>query len=388
MRFLSFMAALALTVSPLSADMPKGHDHGGKNAAPPKGVAGFDVAAEGATLHLVTGRYNPGGAPGLDYLRSDDGGATWSAPVAVDKGLPALYRAEAGDIRVAARNNVVMAVWSASGPGPMKSGSLVAAVSRDGGKTWEAAANPSSEGGGHGRRFPALTTDAGGAFHIAWLDRKDKSAVRYARSEDGGKSWSAEKTLDDDACECCWNSIAVSPEGAVYVLYRDREPRDMAVAVSADGGHKWAAGKPAGAFGWNINACPHTGGGLTVAGSNVLASVWTGEDEKMGLYCMVSGDNAKSWAAPRPLGSAAAKFSDLAAEGAQLASVWEETSEKGQRLMSARSTDGGKTWSEAAALKAAPLAGGPRVAASGTGFRAFWVEKSPDGTRAWKSAAF
>lgn len=327
---------------------------------------GFDVYADAGRLHRLEAE--PGAKVPLSYRRSDDGGKTWSAPVRVDGGRPA-YHFAPGDARVAAEGDSVYALWSTPGDGPHGSGPLAAARSTDGGKTWSPAASPSS-GGKFGRRFPALTISSG-IVHAVWLDRKSNAKVLASRSADGARAWSAPAVLDGDACECCWNSALAAPGGAVYAMYRGKNPRDMNVAVTLDGGKTWSKPAAAGAFGWGFNGCPHVGGALAAASGGPAALVWTGKDDKAGIYAHVSADG-RTWAGSVKLGGPGAKHADLASSGSSLAAVWDD----GGKIWGAVSPDG-KSWPKPRVLSGASSESSyPRVVPAGKSFRVFWSEKT------------
>lgn len=335
-------------------------------------ATGFDVYADRGVLHRLEGRGGGDGPPALLYARSGDGGKTWSEGVRVDAGRRAAYRFAEGDAQVAADGDALLAVWTATGTGPYNAGPLVAARSEDGGKTWLSAAPPDGGTDDHGRRFAEIAA-AGGVFHAVWLDREGKSWVRAARSEDGGRTWSAPASLDRDACECCWNALAASGK-RVWILYRGKNPRDMAVAASSDGGARWGKPRAVSPFGWSFNGCPHVGGALAPSadGRVVHALVWTGREDKMGLYVARSRDAGESWDPPARLGGSGARHADLARSGTRLAAVWDEAG----AIWAATSADG-VAWSAPRRLSPAKAeAAAPRVAAAGGGgFRAFWLEK-------------
>lgn len=329
-------------------------------------LGGFDVYSDSGRLHRIEG--DMGASPVVSYRRSDDGGKSWTQPVAVDAARPA-YRFGAGDARVVAEGDFVAALWARPGKGPMGSGPLAVSISRDGGKTWTAAASP-ADGGPFGRRFPALAISSG-ALHAVWLDRQTNAKVLASASRDGGKTWSRPATLDSDVCECCWNKALAVP-GAVLALYRDKNPRDMGVAVSRDGGKSWGSPGVAGPFGWGINGCPHVGGGLAWAGGKPRALVWTGHAEKAGLYALTSEDGGATWGKPDRLGGIGAKHGDLAANGTRLGAVWDEDG----AVWFASSADGASWTSPRRISSPKDDAGDPRIVEAGGGFRAFWIVRS------------
>ncbi len=332
-------------------------------AAATAAPGGFDVYADRGRLHRLEAE--SGAEVALTYRRSADGGKTWTSPGRGDGGRPA-YRFGAGDARVAADGESVYALWARPGKGPYNSGPLAVARSTDGGQSWQAASSPSGAGA-FGRRFPALTISSG-VLHAVWLDRETNSKVVASYSTDGARTWSKPIVLDPDACECCWNAALAAGDGAVYALYRGKNPRDMDVAVSRDGGASWSKPSPAGAFGWGFNGCPHVGGALATNGRSLSALVWTGKDDKAGLYVFASADG-KTWSSPVKLGGEGAKHADLGSSGARLAAAWDDDG----KIWAA--TSEGKAWSKPTLLSGEKTGSHPRVAASGAGFRVFWTER-------------
>ncbi|MBI5246210.1 MAG: exo-alpha-sialidase [Elusimicrobia bacterium] len=326
---------------------------------------GFDVYADRGRLHRLEGA--SGTEVALNYRRSDDGGSTWTTPVRVDGGRFA-YRFGAGDARIMAEGDTLYALWSRSGTGPYNSGPLAVARSTDSGRSWQPAASPSDEAS-FGRRFPALAISSG-VLHAVWLDRATNSKVLTSHTADGARAWSSPVTLDPDVCECCWNTALAVGDGAVYALYRGKNPRDMDSVVSRDGGKTWSKPATAGAFGWGFSGCPHVGGALASTARGIYALVWTGKDGNAGLYVFASQDG-RTWKSPAKLGGAGAKHADLTSSGSRIAAAWDD----GGEIWGAVS-DNEKTWSKPRRLSGENgEASHPRVAASGEGFRVFWEEK-------------
>ncbi|MEK7859473.1 MAG: sialidase family protein [Elusimicrobiota bacterium] len=364
-----------LVSAALGASQPKqGHRQEGVT-----GVSGFDVCADGSRLHLLLGRVDASTAPArLEHLGSGDGGQTWSAASRVDGGGAAPYRAQAGDVAVAAYGKGVLALWTAKGPGPYGSGPLSAAASGDGGRTWKKAPSPSDDGTKFGRRFSDLAVDAAGGLHAVWLDRRDKAQLRYAAAPKLGGKWRAQTVIDPDTCECCWNTV-IADGKKIHALYRAKGPRDMAVATLAGSSWKIAV---AGDFNWQFNGCPHVGGGLAADKDGKLHTVvWTGKEGAVGVYHVGSG-------APVRLGSKDARFADIAAtRSGRLAAVWSANDEDGQTVYAALSGDGGRTWGEPKRLSSAEAqAAHPRILPIADGFRVFWLE-TRGALRDWASAA-
>ena len=372
--------------------------HGNPSAAKPAmkavarlGVESLDVYADGATLHLLLASYPATNQPPvLLHQRSTDAGVTWSAPVRVDAGATAPKSPHRGmDAQLAARGSQLIALWGTAGTGLFGSGPIATARSDDGGATWKPGPNPADDGLTTGHGFVDIGADAAGTFHLVWLDSRDgKQGLRYAASADGGKSWSKNTTLKPETCECCWNTLALGPDGSLHALFRDKSPRDMAVISSTDHGKRWTDPARVGRFNWDFTGCPHVGGGLAVSGKTLHALVWTGATGHGGAYHISSPDQGQSWSAPQRLGDADARRGDLASAGAQhLAAVWDRVADGESTVLGATSADGGKTWSEPKPLSTkGNNAAYPRVVPAANGYRVFWTESITGQPTAWKTA--
>jgi hypothetical protein len=423
LRFISHSAALLITLLGLVACKPPtspppppvpsapapaapatqqaGHEHAhgdqpkksgkGKRDVVRVGVESLDVAVDGSTIHLLLGDYHPETKlPALQHLRSTDGGATWSKPVRVDAGATAPKSPHRGmDAQLGASGQRLIALWGTAGTGLFGSGPIATALSEDGGATWKPGPNPADDGTTTGHGFVDIAADSSGTFHLVWLDSRDgKQGLRYAQSKDGGQSWSKNATLKADTCECCWNTLAVGTDGSVHALFRDKNPRDMAVISSTDRGVHWSDPAKVGRFNWDFQGCPHVGGGLIARGSALHALVWTGATGHSGAYHLSSPDRGQSWSAPQRLGDADARRGDLASTGAQsLAAVWDRVSDGESTVFASTSANDGQTWTEPKQLSAKGVnAAYPRVVAVAGGYRVFWTESATGKPSVWKSA--
>jgi hypothetical protein len=188
----------------------------------------------------------------------------------------------------------------------------------------------------------------------------------------------------------------------VHVLYRDRDPRDMALISSSDGGKTWGKPSTVGAFNWAFDGCPHVGGALAATGGgadrkSLVATVWTAKGaDAVGVFAVAryGSPNPAAASAPVQLGGPQSSRPDLAAgsDGA-LVATWdayvEDAEHPGNRAFAAKSSDGGKTWAKPVMLSApGASATYPRVVpvpVAGGGFRAFWTEQWPGKPARWTS---
>lgn len=357
------------------------------------GIESLDIAVDGSTIHLLLGDYPADTKlPVLHHVRSTDGGVTWSQPVRADAGAPTPHIPHRGmDAQIAASNAKLVALWNTPGTGFMGRGPMATALSADGGATWRPGPNPADDGSQGDHSFADLAADAAGNFHLVWLDARGTNkakGLRYASSRDGGQTWSKNLTLEAETCECCWNTLTTGPGGSLHALFRDKNPRDMALVSSLDGGATWSSPVPVGKFNWDFQGCPHVGGGLLGTDGRVHALVWTGAAGHSGAYHVHSADRGRTWSAPQRLGDADARRGDLASAGAgSLAAVWDRVADGESRVYAATSSDGGKTWSEPVPLSSPGVnAAYPRVVALAGSYRAFWTESVPGQPSAWRTA--
>ena len=353
----------------------------GHEAAGP-GVQSLDVYANGTMLDRLIGESLPEGTGSkVAHSRSGDGGKTWSDPVQVDRGLPAPFGLRRGmDAQVAGVGEKIVAAWTQAGTDKWGSGPIVIAVSGDGGTTWKAGANPADDGSTEGHGFIDLAAGNDGVFHITWLDSRDgRQGVRYARSTDGGLTWSKNVTVKSASCECCLNTLALGSSGEVAIMFRDGGPRDMGFALSKDGGLTWKPAATVGRFHWQFQGCPHVGGGLVFGpgqSSVMHALVWTGMNDGAGVYLLSSANGGVEWSQPQRCGGAGASHPDVAARAdKRVAIVWDEVRDGVSEILCSLSEDNGLAWSSPTIVsRPGGRASNPRVVPTTKGFRVFWTE--------------
>ncbi|MGZ5000594.1 MAG: sialidase family protein [Methylomonas sp.] len=356
-----------------------------------RNVTSFDVYVDGDTVHAVFVA-KPANSKALfvGYLHSEDGGRHWSAPQKLSQQFNQSVESKAGnDIQIVASGNNLMVMWQTTGELPGM-GPLLTVYSGDAGKTWQQGTNPAGSDGDQSHHD--LIADADGRIHVVWLDDRDENGyqgVRYSRSSDVGRHWELAQTIDDSSCSCCWNRLAISGDAKVSALYRDMEPRDMALAQTVDAGAHWQRLSTVGAFNWKFEGCPHNGGGLSYAPDGSLhAVIWTGAENSVGLYHMQSADDGKNWTPPKRIGEGTAGFhADIAANADRVISVWDAMGPEGSQVFISESGDNGGSWSTPRQLSSSTgSAEFPRMVATRSGFLAMWSEQQPGAGRQWLSA--
>lgn len=222
-------------------------------------------------------------ASDLRFARSDDGGRTFSPAVTVNDdagGLPSSHTFH--DLAVAPDGTVYVS-WLDS-------------RERDRARAERAPADGAAPGGhgGHGAHGAR-----GGEEGLPGSD------VRVARSVDGGRSFGPNLVVDGGVCPCCRTSLAVGPDGAVYVAWRkvfEGDVRDVVVARQAPGEDRFSAPVRVHADGWVYPGCPHAGPSVAVDGAGRVHVAWyTGREGRQGLWYAAAEGDALHFGAPTAL---------------------------------------------------------------------------------------
>ena len=141
---------------------------------------------------------------------------------------------------IAARDAFVAVAWSATASG---SSDVVLAVSRDGGITFGPPVQVNDQRGEarNGGEMPpqvalAPSSDGSGppAIVVVWRARTPVTSIRYARSRDGGRSFSPAVSLQapEAVGERGWQEATVGPDGRVHAVWLDHR----GLAPTAGGG--------------------------------------------------------------------------------------------------------------------------------------------------------
>lgn len=224
--------------------------------------------------------------------------------------------------------------------------------STDGGATFSAPYTVQRDHALIDHRFDDFQVDSQGRIFLTWLDKRDKQAalaaqspyrgiaIYYAVSTDQGASFGADTRLADHTCECCRIATAVDGQGQVAAMWRQiYEPniRDHAVATLAANAPS-ASPQRATEDGWKIDACPHRGPSLAFDGNGQRHQVWfTGANDDGGLFYSGLGK-------PMRLGGAQAEFGEVSASGQRITVAWKEFDGTTTGIHARVSPDGGATW--------------------------------------------
>lgn len=291
---------------------------------------------------------------GIVLQSSSDQGRSWSAPRQV---LPKPEAVEAnGEARpkIAFGPQGQLYLSYTQALQKAHTGNIRFVRSTDGGQTFSAPFTVQRDRAPIDHRFDDLQVDSQGRIFLTWLDRRDKEAAQdaqrpyrgiaiyYAVSTDQGASFGNDSKLADHTCECCRIATAVDAQGRVNAMWRHIfEPniRDHAVAILPASASP-ASPQRATDEGWKIDACPHHGPALAFDSSGQRHQVWfTGANDDGGLFYAGNGK-------PLRLGGPQAEHGDVAAIGNRITVAWKEFNGNATAIHAKVSPDGGATWSE------------------------------------------
>ena len=244
------------------------------------------------------------------------------------------------------------------------SGEVRFARSVDGGKHFSIPVTVNDNRDIISHRFEAMGVDAQGDLHLAWLDKRDQSAAKtkgenyagsavyYAVSKDAGQTFSTNRKLADNSCECCRVAMDFDADSTPVIFWRHiygRNVRDHAllrldkksqpVRVSYD--H------------WEIAACPHHGGAISIDTNNNYHLTWFNNGpERHGLFYAHSTNQGKTFSTAINVGNydAQAAHPFVLAIKQNVYLVWKEFDGKQSSIRLMRSSDQGNTWQPAKTL--------------------------------------
>src|SRR5574343_897713 len=320
--------------------------------------------------------------------QSADAGRSFGEAVAVNR-EPELISAD-GEARpqIAAVGQRIYVSWTQALPQPF-AGHIRFAVSEDGGKTFAEPLTVNDDSRPITHRFNAMLADANGVT-LAWIDKRDGTgnsdysgaAIYTARSTDGGRSFEPNRKLADHSCECCRIAIAADPDGTPVAFWRQifgKNTRDFALARLDQPLRR------ASEDGWEIDACPHHGGALAIGRDGARHLAWfTGVERSPGLhYRRIVGDTQTP---PLPFGNldAQAGHPQVAVSGRHVTLVWREFDGRLNLIRAMHSRDNGNRWSAPTTLaRTAGAADDPLLV---SGRQALWLvwNTTADGLRTIK----
>lgn len=143
----------------------------------------------------------------------------------------------------------------------------------DGGKSWSVVERVNDDLPGRGSHAFADAAAAAGKVVVSWLDSRSGAQGVIA-----GVVGSPNVTVDAKTCQCCRTALLAHSSGAVWLAYRDlgeRDVRNMAYAVSSDGGRTFAQRGAIADDQWAVDGCPESGPRLAEGRDGRVWAAWT-----------------------------------------------------------------------------------------------------------------
>lgn len=154
------------------------------------------------------------------------------------------------------------------------------ARSRDGGATWSESALLHDDGTKSEHGFLSFVADRTRPLvHAVWLDGRKMPGggdmtLRYAAIDADGKL-SEPAELDGRTCECCTTALTATDDGLV-AAYRDRTAEEIRdISIVRKSGAAWTEPAVLHADGWKIAGCPVNGPQLDARGRDVVVAWYT-----------------------------------------------------------------------------------------------------------------
>jgi len=136
---------------------------------------------------------------------------------------------------------------------------IFVAKSRDNGATWQVLndGRPIETVGDYNQRVPAIAIDQQQVIHVVWYGKdakhngSDENQIKYARSSDGGVSWSTWQNIAPISGyrdQALWQehpTIYVDPVNTLYIVWEGRDSyysdnSQVKLVKSTDGGANWS----------------------------------------------------------------------------------------------------------------------------------------------------
>jgi hypothetical protein len=367
--FACFAAGSALAEETSAPSAPAGGS-GGDHKSPMNPAAPACVDPKPECSATATPSFGEDGRLWLTYSVADtiyatssrDNGKSFTPPTKIAKveGAAIDSNGEARPKLIALPNGTLVASYTTR-PEKSFNGTIFVTRSTDGGKSFSKP-RPLIEGAG--QRFEIFARSPSGRLYVAWLDKTNAenakaegrafagSGAAVAWSNDSGATFQGKKILMDHSCECCRIAAALDRDGLPVFAWRhvfENNHRDHYVAkLSADG--TALTGGRVSEDEWSTMTCPHHGPSLAIDASGAWHVVWFANGKKRrGLFYARSSDGGKSFSEPKQFGDSERTPSHafLLATKGRLLRAWKEFDGATTFIMLQSSFDGGENWSEA-----------------------------------------
>jgi hypothetical protein len=303
-----------------------------------------DMAVDSfGNLHVVWVDTTPGNEE-IYYKKSPDGGATWTTAKRLtmtpgSSGGPSITADSSGNPHV---------VWYDNTLGSRE---IYYMKSTDGGATWTTAKRLTWTA--DNSWDPAIVAGSSGKLYLVWYEETPGNWNIYFKcSTDGGTTWTTNKRLTWTSGDSLWPSIAVDSSGNLHVVWSHNPPSmplEIYYRKSTDGGATWTTSKR---LTWTAQGSE--GPAIAADSSGHLHVVWYDSTPgNVEIYYKASLDGGGTWTASKRLisNSGDSYSPDIAVDSSGNPHVvWFDDTPGNREIYYKKSTDGGGTWGSAQRL--------------------------------------
>lgn len=226
---LASLAGLLIAVPMLTAQVFDRDRNVGDGPASAQQIAPKVGVAPDGTVYAIWTDMRGGGSGQVFLAKSTDHGTSFTASRQVTNATGLQAGMQRGPQIAVDRMGVVHLLWEQKNE--LNKITARYARSTDGGATFSTPLAIAADSGLHNQDFPSIAVDSSGNPCASWIDSRDvengnaKHPQLYVvRSTNGGVSFNmpvrATNIPDAGTCECCNTSIAVSPAGNIFVSFR------------------------------------------------------------------------------------------------------------------------------------------------------------------------
>ena len=235
-------------------------------ATPERGEAPDAEIGPDGTIHLA---YVKG--ENAFYVRSEDGGKTFSAPLRINSEENTVHPSNMfrGPDLAVGKNGRVHVILYGNGYQrklPPQDWGVFYSHFDSGTKSFSKTVNLNHKPSDN---F-SLAADRNGNVAVVWMAGK----LFLSSSADNGETFAAPELVPNaDPCECCASRALFARDGTLVIDYREKanNVRDMHLLLRGQGQTLFIKRKLSG-IPWQVNGCPMTGTYLTSAGSRLIAA--------------------------------------------------------------------------------------------------------------------
>jgi hypothetical protein len=174
--------------------------------------------------------------------------------------------------------------------------------------------------------------------------RAQLSKLFFARLDEKGGA----RPVTGGVCYCCKTALATGPAGSIYAAWRHVYPgnrRDIAFAMSKDGGRTFSGPLRISEDDWQLDGCPENGPALAVDAAGRIHVVWPtlineSGQETLALFYATSNDGRTFSRRVRIASEGPAYHPQLIAAGGELLVAWDDLVGGKRRVRVARGTPG------------------------------------------------